>query len=108
MLLYTPLYEARIIIRASYKASLIGKADTHVPLSRALRTHGTLLPATLILAGMALEPTSPPVRAWPGMALLAGGAGWLVFAPAEETEVEELDLLNTRTADMPRRPPTGT
>ena len=46
-----------------------------------------LAPLFAILAGMALEPTSPPVRAWLGLALLAGGAGWLVFAPEEITEV---------------------
>jgi drug/metabolite transporter (DMT)-like permease len=44
-----------------------------------------LAPLFTILAGIALEPTSPPVRAWLGMALLASGAGWLVFGPAEET-----------------------
>jgi drug/metabolite transporter (DMT)-like permease len=64
-----------------------------------------LAPLFTIFAGMALEPTSPPVRAWLGMALLAGGAGWLVFAPAEKTEVEELEPLNAFTADSPRRPP---
>ena len=46
-----------------------------------------LAPLFAILAGMALEPTSPPVRGWLGMAFLAGGAGWLVFAPSENTEV---------------------
>jgi hypothetical protein len=65
-----------------------------------------LAPLFAILAGMALEPTSPPLRAWLGMALVAGGAGWLVFAPAEKTEVEELDSLNARTAGLFRRPPT--
>jgi drug/metabolite transporter (DMT)-like permease len=64
-----------------------------------------LAPLFAILAGMALGPTSPPVRAWLGMALLAGGAGWLVFAPADKTEVEELNPLNALTADSPRRPP---
>lgn len=47
-----------------------------------------LAPLFAILAGLALEPILPPVRAWIGMALLAGGAGWLVFAPAEESEGE--------------------
>jgi drug/metabolite transporter (DMT)-like permease len=46
-----------------------------------------LAPLFAILAEIALEPTSPPVRGWLGMALLAGGAGWLVFAPAENAEV---------------------
>jgi drug/metabolite transporter (DMT)-like permease len=64
-----------------------------------------LAPLFAILAGLALDPTSPPARAWLGMALLAGGAGWLVFAPAEKTEVDELESLNAFTADSPRRPP---
>ena len=66
-----------------------------------------LAPLFAILAGMALEPASPPVRGWLGMVFLAGGAGWLLFAPPERTEVDELSLLNERTADLPRRPPTG-
>lgn len=64
-----------------------------------------LVPLFAILAGLALEPTSPPARAWLGMALLAGGAGWLVFAPVEKTEVEELESQNASTADTPCRPP---
>lgn len=66
-----------------------------------------LAPLFAILMGLALEPTSPPLRSWLGMALVAGGAGWLVFAPAEKTEGEALDLLNAHTADLPRRPPDG-
>ncbi len=66
-----------------------------------------LAPLFAILAGMALEPASPPVRGWLGMVFLAGGAGWLLFAPPERTEVDELSLVNERTADLPRRPPTG-
>ena len=61
-----------------------------------------LAPLFTILVGMALEATPPPVRAWFGMVLLAGGAGWLVFAPAETTELEPL---NAFTGDSPRRPP---
>jgi drug/metabolite transporter (DMT)-like permease len=48
-----------------------------------------LAPLFTIILGVALEPTSPPVQAWIGMALLAGGAGWLAFGPAERTQVEE-------------------
>ena len=51
---------------------------------------------------------SPLLRAEFGMVFLAAIAGWLVFAPAEETDVEKLDSLNVSTADMPRRPSTGT
>ena len=62
-------------------------------------------PLFTILAGLALEPTSPPVRAWFGMALLAGGAGWLAFAPEGKIEVEELDPMNALTSRSPRQPP---
>jgi drug/metabolite transporter (DMT)-like permease len=47
-----------------------------------------LTPLFAILAGMILDRAFPPGRAWLGMALLASGAGWLVFAPAEKTEGE--------------------
>jgi drug/metabolite transporter (DMT)-like permease len=62
-------------------------------------------PLFTILAGIALEPTSLPVRAWLGVALLAGGAGWLAFAPAEKSEVEELDPMNVLSARSPRQQP---
>lgn len=52
-----------------------------------------LAPLFAILAGLVLEPVSPPARAWLGMALLAGGAGWLVFAPADESEEEKRESL---------------
>jgi len=58
-----------------------------------------LAPLFTILAGMALEPALPPVRAWFGMALLTGGAGWLVFAPAEEIDVEKMNWLKVHTDD---------
>ena len=61
-----------------------------------------LAPLFTIVPGMALEPTSPPIHAWFGIALLAGGAGWLVFAPVE---AEELESLNALRADSSRRPP---
>jgi drug/metabolite transporter (DMT)-like permease len=64
-----------------------------------------LAPLFTIVAGAAVEPTPPPFRAWVGMALLAGGAGWLVFAPPGKTELEELDPLNALAAHSPRRPP---
>lgn len=67
-----------------------------------------LAPLFAVLGGMVLEPASPPGRTWFGMLLLAGGAGWLVFAPEEEIEVQELDLLNPRTEDIPRQPPAAT
>jgi drug/metabolite transporter (DMT)-like permease len=64
-----------------------------------------LAPLFTILAGLALEPSSPPLRGWLGMALLAGGAGWLIFAPAETPEIQDLEPLNAITMDTPRRPP---
>lgn len=45
-----------------------------------------LAPLFTILLGLALVPALPPPRAWLGMALLAGGAGWLLLAPPEQTE----------------------
>jgi len=67
-----------------------------------------LAPLFTIVVGMALEPTSPPVLAWLGLVLLGGGAGWLVFAPAEKADVVELGLLNALTTRSPRRlPPSG-
>jgi len=66
-----------------------------------------LAPLFAILGAMALEATSPPTRAWLGMALLAGGAGWLVFSPAQKTEVGEVESLNALTADSSRQPPRG-
>lgn len=66
-----------------------------------------LAPLFTLLAGAALEAASVPERAWLGMVLLAGGAGWLVFAPAEQIEGSELDPLNALFDDSPRRPPPG-
>jgi drug/metabolite transporter (DMT)-like permease len=66
-----------------------------------------LAPLFTILAGIALQPGSPPERAWLGMALLAAGAGWLVFAPAEESEGSELNLRSAPIAESPRLPPPG-
>lgn len=62
-------------------------------------------PLFAILAGVVLEPSLPPLRAWLGMAFLAAGAGWLLFAPPERTEVDELSLLSPRTADPPTNSP---
>lgn len=45
-----------------------------------------LAPLFTILLGLAVEPALPPLRAWLGMALLAGGAGWLLFAPPDQAE----------------------
>jgi len=67
-----------------------------------------LAPLFAIVAGMALEPTFPPPRGWLGIALLAGGSGWLVFAPAEKPDMKRIASLNVRTADIPRRPQAGT
>jgi drug/metabolite transporter (DMT)-like permease len=53
-----------------------------------------LAPLFAILAGLAVEPTLPPARGWLGIVLLACGAAWLVFAPAERDEGDELSLVN--------------
>lgn len=66
-----------------------------------------IAPLFTIVVGAALQPASPPERAWLGMALVAGGAGWLAFAPAEQSEGSELDPLNALFADSSRRPPPG-
>lgn len=60
------------------------------PLRRARRRFG-IAPLFAILARIGLKPTSPPVRAWLGTALLAGDAGWLVFIPAEQNRSGELE-----------------
>jgi len=64
-----------------------------------------LAPLLAILAGMALERSAPPLRGWIGMALLAGGAGWLLLARPENTEEEEMVSLKAPTAGWPRQPP---
>ena len=64
-----------------------------------------LSPLMTLAVGMALEAPSLSLRAWLGTLLLAGGAGWLVFAPAERPELEGLELRNTLTADSSRQPP---
>lgn len=66
-----------------------------------------LTPLFAIFAGTILDRASPPGRAWLGMALLASGAGWLVFAPAEKTDDEELQSLNALPADPRRKSPPG-
>ena len=65
-----------------------------------------LAPLFAILAGLVLEPASPRVRGWLGIACLAGGAGWLLFAPPERNSVDELSLLKERTPDLPKPTPT--
>lgn len=66
-----------------------------------------LAPLFAILAEIVLEPASPSSRAWLGMALLAGGAGWLVFAPPGKSEGGELASLTALTTEPPRRPQGG-
>lgn len=64
-----------------------------------------LAPLFAILLGMMLQPSAPPLRAWLGIALLALGAGWLVFAPAEKGEAEELMIFRALADTSLRRPP---
>jgi drug/metabolite transporter (DMT)-like permease len=65
-----------------------------------------LAPLFATLAGIALEPTSLPMRALLGFALLAAGAGWLIFAPAETTDERRPHSLTVLPTDLPRQPPT--
>jgi len=53
-----------------------------------------LAPLFAIVASIAIESASPPARAFFGLLLLAGGAGWLVFAPSEVAESEKLNSLS--------------
>lgn len=46
-----------------------------------LTTSFLFTPLFAALAGLALEQMLPPLRSMLGIALLAGGAGWLLFAP---------------------------
>lgn len=67
-----------------------------------------LAPLITIVAGMALQAPLLSARAWFGIALLAGGAGWLAFSPAERSDLEGLNLRSALTADSSRRrPPDG-
>ena len=56
-------------------------------------------PLLASLGGLALERTWPPLRGLLGLILLAGGSGWLVFAPAESQE-EELSPFFQRQPDV--------
>ncbi len=66
-----------------------------------------IAPLFTILAGEALQPSFPPERACLGMFLRAGGAGWLVFPPAEQGEESESAPLNALFTESSRRPPHG-
>lgn len=59
-------------------------------------------PLFTVVAAVILEPTAPTERAWLGMTLLAGGAGWLIFAPDEQAESGELGPLHEALADSSR------
>jgi drug/metabolite transporter (DMT)-like permease len=65
-----------------------------------------LAPLFAIVAGIVLQPSFPPLRGWLGLALLAGGSGWLVFAPAERSAAEERDLLKLFPDNSSRRSPS--
>jgi drug/metabolite transporter (DMT)-like permease len=49
-----------------------------------MTTRFVLAPLMTILIGMALERPAVGLRTWAGLVLIAAGAGWLLFAPAEE------------------------
>jgi drug/metabolite transporter (DMT)-like permease len=62
-----------------------------------------LAPLFAIVAEIVLLRMVPPLQDWVGLALLAGGSGWLVFAPAERSDAEEQGLLKLFPGDSPRR-----
>lgn len=51
-----------------------------------------LTPLLTIIAGAALEATLPPLRGCAGLALLASGAAWLIYAP-EQPSAQDLTSL---------------
>lgn len=57
-------------------------------------------PLFAMIAGAALEQSRPPLRGLLGIVLLAGGSGWLVFAPAE-SGTEELSPLDASPLHRP-------
>ncbi|HEX3986819.1 MAG TPA: hypothetical protein VHX13_09445 [Acidobacteriaceae bacterium] len=61
-----------------------------------------LAPLFASVAGLALERMLPPVRGMLGLLLLAGGSGWLVFAPAETEEGERISLRTVPVAPADR------
>jgi drug/metabolite transporter (DMT)-like permease len=65
-----------------------------------------LVPMFAALAGLAMEQALPPPRVLVGIVLLAGGSGWLVFAPGE-SEVEELITLKAAVAELSDGTKTG-
>lgn len=62
-----------------------------------------LAPLFASVAGLALLERMPPLRGLLGLALLAGGSGWIVFAPAE-SEAEEGVSLKAILGEAPGRP----
>ena len=54
-----------------------------------------LAPLFASLAGLALLPMLPPVRGMLGLLLLAGGSGWLAFAPPESGDQESISIRAT-------------
>lgn len=69
-----------------------------------MSTRFLLAPLFASLVSLALEATLPPSRALIGLALLTGGAGWLIFAPVEDQR-DELISLSAERHDRPTRPP---
>jgi hypothetical protein len=48
-----------------------------------MTTRYVLAPFIAILVGLALMQPVVGARVWLGLALMAGGAGWLLFAPVD-------------------------
>jgi drug/metabolite transporter (DMT)-like permease len=70
-----------------------------------MTTRFLFAPLLTILAGFVLERPGLTVRSGLGIALLAAGAGWLLFAPEEGAGVEAFLSLNSPGAGSPRPPP---
>ena len=57
-----------------------------------MTTRFVLAPLIAVLLGIALEQPSVSLRIWIGLVLIAAGAGWLIFAPAQESDADTLPL----------------
>ena len=57
-----------------------------------MTTRFVLAPLIAVLLGIALEQPSVGLRIWIGLLLVAAGAGWLIFAPAQESDSDTIPL----------------
>jgi drug/metabolite transporter (DMT)-like permease len=57
-----------------------------------MTTRFVLAPFLAVLIGIAFEQPSVGLRIWIGLLLVAAGAGWLLFAPAEMSDADSLSI----------------